>query len=41
MAAPLAAVKRFMIHNHTAILVAVLVLIGVMVGSEGLAALRS
>lgn len=38
---PLAAVKRFMLHNHTAILVVVLVLIGVMIGSEGLSALRS
>lgn len=39
-AAPLAAVKRFMLHNNTLILVAVLVLIGVMIGSDGLSALR-
>lgn len=39
-AAPLAAVKAFMVRNHTVIIVAVLVLLGVMVGSEGLSALR-
>lgn len=39
--APLAAVKGFMLRNNTLIVVAVLVLLGVLIGSEGLGELRS
>lgn len=39
-AAPLAAAKRFMIHNNTLIIIAVLVLLAVMIGGEGVAHLR-
>jgi hypothetical protein len=39
-AAPLASVKAFMLRHNTTILVAVLVLLGVMIGSDGVVALR-
>lgn len=39
-ASPLAALKRFMLHNHTLIMVIVLVLLAAMIGSEGLSELR-